>query len=155
MATNVQSSIASTRPAKRYGTPAVRTGQEVVETSARTVWPWKNSPLSCSLYVYERVVTKLGLIIGQNLGTTTRDLPKTTFREHVNGMDEHEKPRFVTLQLKCTDTMKPNAERALLEALRPALKINAQGDLYAVWAKTVVDKCREQLHGGRGNIYRV
>ena len=67
-------------------------------------------------------------------------------------MDEHEKPCFVIMPMKCTDKTNQDAETAMLGALRPPLDTTTKGDsgeLYAVWAsKAVVDKFREKVEGG-------
>lgn len=53
-----------------------------------------------TLYVHERALMRLALINGQRNGMSNHPSPRyVTFRELVNGLDEDEKPCFVSMQL--------------------------------------------------------
>ena len=82
------------------------------------------------LYVHERVLNKLALVNGPQIGIGEGHPSQrhATFRELVNGLDEQEKPCFVIMPMKCTDKTNKEAEMAMLEALRPPLDTTTKGD---------------------------
>ena len=101
--------------------------------------------------MHERVLAKLALVSGQQIGRQigSRGVQRHgTYRE----LAMQEKPCFVIMPMQCTDKPNKDAEVAMLGALRPPLDTIIAGDggeLYAVWAsKAMVDKFREQIEGG-------